>query len=605
MTICRCYVPHRQRGAIGLLGAIVMVLVVLCIALALDTGRLYMEQRNLQRIADLAALETLSRVELPGGAGVTELANAAAVRNGFDPEQEGASVLPELGRLRIEAGRREFDAGAGPEDSLRVTMTKDVPTSLITRLAGTSATTTLSARAVASRTGTAAFTLGTGLLDVDSTSSPLLGPLLGGMLSGSDLDLSLIDYRGLLDTRLTLLQLAEAMPLVGLTAASSMDELLDTELSVSRFAELMAKVLERRQADGELSDIDLDLLRLIEEEADLTLDDIRLGDLLALKVPSELREAALDTDLRLGDLLGVGLLAANGTQAIGLDISSGALGDGIDELGGALGLDVGVRVVEPPRLAIGPPGRREVPDGHRHWRTEVMSPQVSVSASTYLNLGLISLDLGLRLDAGSGKAALAELGADGTAEILAKPSLAALHLGDTDDLDDAFGSPPAPLSVKVLDAGDAALVDIRVSGSATGTGSGDLVIDESDVRLAFAPPYPNTRRAQAPPGDALSGLVSSLGDNLAIDVDILGSDDGDGTSCGLLGLGCIIDDIVDTVVKSVLEPIIALLLDVLAPLLDNIGAQVLGPLLELLGVDLNTLTVTVIDASSTRVELVK
>ncbi|WP_152907196.1 pilus assembly protein TadG-related protein, partial [Pseudomonas aeruginosa] len=49
--------PARQRGAIGILAATTLLLALICLLLVVDTGRLYLEQRNLQRVADVAALE--------------------------------------------------------------------------------------------------------------------------------------------------------------------------------------------------------------------------------------------------------------------------------------------------------------------------------------------------------------------------------------------------------------------------------------------------------------------------------------------------------------------------------------------------------------------
>ena len=52
---------NRQHGAVVIMTAGFMMLAVLFLALVVDTGRLYMEKRNLQRVADLAAIETASR----------------------------------------------------------------------------------------------------------------------------------------------------------------------------------------------------------------------------------------------------------------------------------------------------------------------------------------------------------------------------------------------------------------------------------------------------------------------------------------------------------------------------------------------------------------
>ncbi|RMR49181.1 Flp pilus assembly protein TadG [Pseudomonas syringae pv. syringae] len=49
--------PSRQRGAIGLMAALTMGLALLCTLTVIDSGRLYLEKRSLQRVADIAALE--------------------------------------------------------------------------------------------------------------------------------------------------------------------------------------------------------------------------------------------------------------------------------------------------------------------------------------------------------------------------------------------------------------------------------------------------------------------------------------------------------------------------------------------------------------------
>ena len=45
--------PARQRGAIGLMAALTLGLALLFMLLVVDSGRLYLEQRKLQRIADM------------------------------------------------------------------------------------------------------------------------------------------------------------------------------------------------------------------------------------------------------------------------------------------------------------------------------------------------------------------------------------------------------------------------------------------------------------------------------------------------------------------------------------------------------------------------
>ncbi|MGY2682350.1 putative membrane protein [Pseudomonas tolaasii] len=52
---------HQQRGAIGLMAVGVLAFVLMCTLLVVDSGRLYLEKRKLQGVADTAALEAVSR----------------------------------------------------------------------------------------------------------------------------------------------------------------------------------------------------------------------------------------------------------------------------------------------------------------------------------------------------------------------------------------------------------------------------------------------------------------------------------------------------------------------------------------------------------------
>lgn len=51
----------RQRGAIGLMAALTLGLALVFLLLVVDSGRLYLEKRKLQGIADMAALEAVQR----------------------------------------------------------------------------------------------------------------------------------------------------------------------------------------------------------------------------------------------------------------------------------------------------------------------------------------------------------------------------------------------------------------------------------------------------------------------------------------------------------------------------------------------------------------
>ena len=80
--------PRQQRGAIGLMAVVVLGMVLIFMLLVVDSGRLYLEQRKLQRVADMAVLEAVSRGgSCTNGTAVTYV-NENATRNGFAPGAE-------------------------------------------------------------------------------------------------------------------------------------------------------------------------------------------------------------------------------------------------------------------------------------------------------------------------------------------------------------------------------------------------------------------------------------------------------------------------------------------------------------------------------------
>lgn len=73
-----------QRGAIGLMAAGTLAVALVFMLLAVDSGRLYLEKRKLQSIADTSALEAASRGGLcTPTTTANDYAKENAARNGF------------------------------------------------------------------------------------------------------------------------------------------------------------------------------------------------------------------------------------------------------------------------------------------------------------------------------------------------------------------------------------------------------------------------------------------------------------------------------------------------------------------------------------------
>ena len=113
-------------------------------------------------------------------------------------------------------------------------------------------------------------------------------------LLGADADLDLVGWNGLANTSLTLRQLGVQL------GAGSVDELLDTELTVGQLATAIATVLSNAQADPD-ADVQATLADIAALDSETTLPTIPLGDVLLVDPASG--SSALDTAVDASSLL--------------------------------------------------------------------------------------------------------------------------------------------------------------------------------------------------------------------------------------------------------------------------------------------------------------
>ncbi|MFO3674680.1 pilus assembly protein TadG-related protein [Pseudomonas protegens] len=379
----RFYGPARQRGAIGLMAAVTFGLALLLMLLVVDSGRLYMEQRKLQRVADNAALEAVSR----GGtcqAGLTAAAYAGqnATRNGFTVAT-GSSLSTSCGSLTTGAnGLRTFTANPAQAVAIRVIATHTVPISVASGVAALftpgpiNLTTQLSATAVAAApTPTVAqlsirSTLGT----VSTAQSSILNPLVGGMLGGS-LSLSAVGWNGLLNTNINLLSYLNQLAINLGVAAGNYTQLLNTTTSVTQLIQAAITVV---QANGATADILTALGNL--QVAAINAAPLKLGDILQLQ--TGLPSTALDANLQLFQLLQAVIQLSNSNSAVAATLPINVLG--------LANITVQAKVIEPPQLsAIGNPALAKAdPMGAN--RIYVRTAQVRTLVRVNLSLPLVS-----------------------------------------------------------------------------------------------------------------------------------------------------------------------------------------------------------------------
>lgn len=343
--------PARQRGAIGLMGAATLGVALLFLLLVVDSGRLYLEKRKLQRVADTAALEAVSR----RGRCAAPTNNAAqfvfesAARNNF-AVNESRTLVTACGTLVTGADfMRTFTVDPAKGEAIRVIATHRVPTSIAHGLftvfsaRAINLTTLLSATAVAAAPGppVASLTVRSTLLTVDSTKSVALNALIGGLLGGT-LQLDAVGWNGLINTHISLLSYLDALAIRLDVSAGNYDQLLKTDATVGQLIQATIDVLKLGGDAVKVVINNLETIKLIAPGTQI----LHLGDLINIQNGTD--KSALNVDLQLFNLIQGFVQLSNKASAVAVELP-------VDVLG-LLNITVKTRVIEPAQIsAIGNP----------------------------------------------------------------------------------------------------------------------------------------------------------------------------------------------------------------------------------------------------------
>lgn len=342
--------PARQRGAIGLMAAVTLALALAFLLLVIDSGRLYLEKRNLQRIADMAALEAATRGgDCAPGASATSYATASAQRNGFVLPGDGRALAVSCGALTLDANNlRVFVIDPGKSEAIQVIASHVVPQSLAGGIGalfgGASAGSTLTLRATAVAAlppPLAALTIRSSVLVFDTSKAAITSLLFGGLLGGN-VTINAAGWNGLVNSNVSLLAYLNRLKVdLGLTAAGY-DQVLTNSINVSQLIQGAINVLDPNGTLGASATIiGLNALKVAAGTTSVV-----LGDLMHVESGSDI--SALAVNLKAFDLIeGIVQLAnkQNGLVAT-LPIN----------LAGLAQITARVQVMQPPQLsAVGNP----------------------------------------------------------------------------------------------------------------------------------------------------------------------------------------------------------------------------------------------------------
>lgn len=366
---------QRQRGAIGIMAALVMLMALAFLMLAIDSGRLYLEKRSVQRVADMAALEAVLRDgNCQASAGTTTAQTYATenaqIRNGFTLDAQ-RTLVATCGNVDESGSRRSFTADT-TGSAIQVDARREVPASLI--LGGIfGQQVTIAAQAVAAkREPLAALTLRTTLATVDSTQSPLLNALIGGLLGGS-VNLSAVGWDGLAKSQISLLDYLDQLAISQGITAGDYQSLLEENLSLGTLLDVAATTL---QQSGTSADLDAAIAGLTALSAVVPAASplLQLGELI--NVQSATQKAGLDTALNLLQLVQGTVELANSKSAAFASLPI--------TVPGLSNITLNIKVIEPPQLsAIGNPELAKA-DPYGPNQIAVRSAQIR----TYLSIDL-------------------------------------------------------------------------------------------------------------------------------------------------------------------------------------------------------------------------
>ncbi|WP_017903800.1 pilus assembly protein TadG-related protein [Pseudomonas asplenii] len=341
--------PSRQRGAIGLMAALTLGLALLSMVVVVDSGRLYLAKRSLQRVADTAALEAVTRGgNCQAGLSAATYATQSANRNSF-VVGSGNTLATACGTLVTGANNlRTFTVDASKSDAIRVIAKRSITTSIAAGIGAlfsggpTNLNTQLTATAVAATPlpYLAQLNIRSTLLSVDTTRSNTLNQLFSGLLGGS-VNISTAGWDGLVKTDINLLSYMNQLALSLGVTAGDYNALLNTQASLTTFIKAAADVL---NINGGTASVTTALGNL--QLAATGANPIKLGDLLKLQTGT--LSNGLNADVQLFQLIQAFIQLANKNGAAAATLPVNVLG--------IAGVTTTVGVIQPPQLsAIGDP----------------------------------------------------------------------------------------------------------------------------------------------------------------------------------------------------------------------------------------------------------
>ncbi len=237
---------HNECGNIAIMSALMTPMLVAVAAFGVDEGAIFYDKRILQGNTDVAAIvaadniaaaEAFARTSLAeNGLKTLGLSTAKSASNFSAPG--GATVMVETGKYVPDTAVQPFDRFntlQGHHNAVRVTVKKTSKLYFSSMFASPPEITTV---AVARKQAQAAFAVGSRLA---SLKDGILNGILSGLL-GSEISLSVMDYRSLAAARVDVLPFLDAIGKELDLNAVTYDSLLENSLSYAQLSKVLSKM---------------------------------------------------------------------------------------------------------------------------------------------------------------------------------------------------------------------------------------------------------------------------------------------------------------------------------------------------------------------------
>jgi uncharacterized membrane protein len=463
-----------ERGAILVMATAGIVLAVIAAALAIDTGRLASEKRTDQKVADLAALDAVRELPVPGQ--VLQAARRSAERNAFPWADPGYDLRTEIGSVD---GANVFLPGVGAS-AVRVTVSSPHENSFLP------GNRTVTARAVATvGEPTGQFWLGSKLASFNSDTATILNPIFSDIL-GTSVAFNAVGYQGVANSTVSLADLVAADSSLG-----TPDQLLDNSVTVRRLAQATVSALNNKAAGGDaVAAQAATFLGSFASNIDNSLV-VTVGDIVNFANPDD--PAVATAQFNVFDLLSTAGQKAsiqNGNNFVSVPLASNL------DLGAArVTLTANLTLIEAGQFSGFGPARQDAVTGE--WATTAKTAQVAVDLTARITVGtcpsvllcVVDLTLPVRYAGAT---------ADG--------SLTGFRCGasdDTSEMDVLVETSAGSTSVSGGSVVIAGLSSVPVSLPPQSVAPGDDT-------LTFVGPYPTAIQSADPNGLGLSQTIRSI-----------------------------------------------------------------------------------------------